>query len=248
MVGGRLSDRNRLIIGAFLSLLVNAFLWRFAAAMTFSQRVIHSKYIEITRVNLPRHELAQSSTPRTSEPSQPPATRQDTPAPPPPAIAPLPPAQPIPVQPQKRLKAKSDPKPAPKERATETAEKSAPAPDSAPAASTDPALSPPGSSTGDEGEKPAFETSYDVPAEAIVQEKPEIPVELRTKDFKTSVRVRVDVEGSGAATPSLRTSSGNEEIDHLVLEALRKWRWKPATRNGEAVSSTRYFKFVFEVK
>jgi len=84
-------------------------------------------------------------------------------------------------------------------------------------------------------------------AEPVSQVQPEIPDELKATEFKTFVRVRVLVSADGTPTPSLRTSSGNSQIDGLVLNALRKWKWKPALKDGVPVDSTAYFKFVFEV-
>jgi len=78
--------------------------------------------------------------------------------------------------------------------------------------------------------------------------QPTIPEALRKSEFRSFVRVKVEVEADGSFTPILRTSSGNPEIDRRVLEALKRWRWKPALRDGEAVKSTQLFKFEFEVK
>ena len=85
-------------------------------------------------------------------------------------------------------------------------------------------------------------------AQPTRQVQPDIPDELKSGDFKSSVRVRVEVSASGSPTPSLRGSSGNAAIDSRVLAALRRWRWKPALKDGEAVASTKYFRFDFEVK
>lgn len=85
-------------------------------------------------------------------------------------------------------------------------------------------------------------------AEAVRTVQPEIPDELKGGDFKSSVRVRVEVSADGSPDPSLRSSSGNAEIDSRVLAALRKWRWKPALKDGESVASTQYFRFDFEVR
>ncbi len=57
------------------------------------------------------------------------------------------------------------------------------------------------------------------PAEEI---KPEIPDELKHGDFKSFVRVKVEIDEEGKPKPILRTSSGNAEIDKRVLNALRK--------------------------
>ena len=87
----------------------------------------------------------------------------------------------------------------------------------------------------------------EIPARALEQVELKIPAELREQEFRTSVRVRVDVSPSGEGEPSLRTSSGNEAIDELVLAALKQWKWQPATRNGRDIPSTLYFRFLIQV-
>ncbi len=83
-------------------------------------------------------------------------------------------------------------------------------------------------------------------AEALSTVQPNIPDDLRQQDFKTFVRVKVKIAPDGSFSVTLRTSSGNAEIDKLVVDALNKWKWKPALRDGNAVEST-LFKFEFEV-
>jgi protein TonB len=86
-------------------------------------------------------------------------------------------------------------------------------------------------------------------AEATDEVKPEIPDSLKQQGgYKSFVRVRVVIEPDGTATTVLRTSSGNPDIDSRVLEALKKWKWKPALKDGVAVQSTQLFKFEFEVE
>ena len=84
-------------------------------------------------------------------------------------------------------------------------------------------------------------------SEAISTVQPNIPDDLRQQEFKTFVRVRVKIQPDASFTVTLRTSSGNAEIDKLVLDALNKWKWKPALRDGTPVESTQLFKFEFEV-
>ncbi len=81
---------------------------------------------------------------------------------------------------------------------------------------------------------------------AMIQ--PELPDSIRTDSYKSFVRVKVEISEDGSFEVVLRTSSGNPEIDKRVLDALKKWRWKPAMKNGEPVKSTKLFKFEFEVK
>jgi protein TonB len=84
-------------------------------------------------------------------------------------------------------------------------------------------------------------------AQPANQVQPEIPDSLKSGDYKSFVRVRVEISADGSFTPILRTSSGNPEIDKRVLEALKRWKWQPALQNGEPVDSVQLFKFEFEV-
>lgn len=86
-------------------------------------------------------------------------------------------------------------------------------------------------------------------AEPTDEIKPEIPDDLKQQgSYKSFVRVKVVVAADGSATPVLRTSSGNADIDNRVLEALKRWKWKPALKEGVPVESTQLFKFEFEVQ
>ena len=87
-----------------------------------------------------------------------------------------------------------------------------------------------------------------VEAQPIEQIKPEIPFEVRSQEYKSYVRVKVEIDTDGTSNPSLKTSSGNEKVDAAVLSALKKWSWRPALLDGRSIKSVRYFKFEFEVK
>ncbi len=142
----------------------------------------------------------------------------------PPTPAPTPPVEkPAPAPPVEKPAPPTPPveKPAP----TPPVEKPAPPPPPAP-------------------EKKKGPTKDAEPANTV---KPEIPDDLKKDNFKSFVRVKVEIEADGSFTPILRTSSGNAEIDRRVLDALKQWKWKPALQNGEPVKSTQLFKFEFEV-
>ena len=85
-------------------------------------------------------------------------------------------------------------------------------------------------------------------AQVANQVYPDIPDDLKQEDFQSSVRVRIDIAADGTFTAKLVTSSGNVEIDQLVLNALNKWKWKAALQNGVPVASTERFRFDFEVQ
>ncbi len=92
--------------------------------------------------------------------------------------------------------------------------------------------------------KPRGATRDAEPARTV---QPEIPDSLKRTEFRSFVRVRVEVSEDGSSSPVIRAGSGNADIDRRVLEALRQWQWKPALRDGQPVRSTQLFKFEFEV-
>lgn len=93
--------------------------------------------------------------------------------------------------------------------------------------------------------RPRGETRDAIP---VRQPQPDIPDELKSAEFKSSVRVSVAIDAQGNSVPSLRGTSGNAQIDALVLKALSRWRWKPALDNGVPIASSQRFRFDFEVK
>lgn len=85
-------------------------------------------------------------------------------------------------------------------------------------------------------------------AEPMNQVEPQIPDSMKSQDLKAFVRVKVEISEDGTFEVILRTSSGKPEVDDLILSALKRWKWKPAVKDGEPVRSTKLFKFEIEVK
>ena len=85
-------------------------------------------------------------------------------------------------------------------------------------------------------------------ARSVDEVMPNIPDSLLNDDYKSHVLVRVEVAADGSFTPLLVTSSGNSDVDACVLEALKKWKWKPALQNGIPLASSQRFRFDFEVQ
>jgi TonB family protein len=56
----------------------------------------------------------------------------------------------------------------------------------------------------------------------------------------------VDIAADGGHSERIVRSSGSQQVDDLVLAALKQWRWDPAAREGQAISSTQNFKFTFK--
>jgi len=93
--------------------------------------------------------------------------------------------------------------------------------------------------------KPKGPTRDAEPVDAIT---PTIPGSIDTSNIKSFVRAKVRVAADGSFDVVLRTSSNNADLDKILLETLKKWKWKPALVDGEPVESTKLFKFEFEIK
>lgn len=84
-------------------------------------------------------------------------------------------------------------------------------------------------------------------AETAYHELPRIPDSLRESGYRSFVGVDVEVKEDGNFTVTVRTSSGNPDVDGRVLDALKRWKWKPALKNGVPVTSVESFRFDFGV-
>jgi protein TonB len=78
---------------------------------------------------------------------------------------------------------------------------------------------------------------------------PSIPDDLRGADLDTNVTAQFMVSPEGAPTDvKIVKSSGNDELDSIALDTARKWRFKPATRDGQAIESRVILHIEFEVQ
>lgn len=86
--------------------------------------------------------------------------------------------------------------------------------------------------------------------EAVILEnpKPELPSEMKSEAFKTTCTARFHIEPSGKFEVKLLESTQNDEIDHLVITTLKKWKFKPASLDGTPVASTRKLKIELEIE
>lgn len=59
----------------------------------------------------------------------------------------------------------------------------------------------------------------------------------------------VQVNASGRAdTVAISKSSGFQRLDRAASEAVRRWKFKPATRNGEPIATIVDVPIVFRLK
>lgn len=74
-------------------------------------------------------------------------------------------------------------------------------------------------------------------AEPMDQPLPEVPDDLRVEALdKTTVVMVVVGPGGKADSLSVAASSGVPELDDIAIKAVRRWTFKPATKDGEPVS------------
>ncbi len=86
------------------------------------------------------------------------------------------------------------------------------------------------------------------PAEILTAPHPAIPSELHDHCFKSCCIARFLINPDGKAQVKLLSSSGSEDLDEAALAALKQWKFRPATLNGEPVPSTRRIKIEFAVE
>lgn len=68
---------------------------------------------------------------------------------------------------------------------------------------------------------------------------PRYPAEALRRGIGGTVRVQATVAPDGSVERmDLAESSGNRHLDRAAMEAVRRWKFKPATRNGQPVTAT----------
>jgi protein TonB len=75
-------------------------------------------------------------------------------------------------------------------------------------------------------------------ARAIYQPKPEIPETLRRQNLDVIAVARFRVAANGSAQVELVQTTSNPELDQVLLEALKRWRFFPGMQDGKPVPST----------
>ncbi|QCB36693.1 TonB family protein [Sphingobium sp. PAMC28499] len=83
---------------------------------------------------------------------------------------------------------------------------------------------------------PAIESVGDLSSKMIAADPPRYPNESRRKHEEGTVllTVLVAIDGS-VADISVARSSGFDRLDRAALSAVRRWKWSPTRRSGEAV-------------
>jgi protein TonB len=80
----------------------------------------------------------------------------------------------------------------------------------------------------------------------VSQPAPRYPREALRRNDGGTVRVRVTVATDGSVDRmELAESSGNRHLDRAAMEAVRRWRFQPAVRGGQAVAADVVVPIVF---
>ena len=163
---------------------------------------------------------------------------------PPPASPPPPPPKPEPVTISKPV-VPARREPAPQQPQVNLPRETAPAPEQAKPQEQLPAPPPPVSA-------PAARSSPadtgNMGAQAIDRPLPKIPDDLREQAFTVTAVARFHIAADGTATVDLATPTPNPRLNLLLLDALRKWKFFPALKDGRPVASVQDVRVQFEVK
>lgn len=83
---------------------------------------------------------------------------------------------------------------------------------------------------------------------ALFAPPPQLPASFQEQSLKTEVVIEFFVNALGSATPRLVESSGEEELDALALEAVKRWVFRAAEQEGKPVDAKTRLRIVFSVQ
>ncbi len=81
----------------------------------------------------------------------------------------------------------------------------------------------------------------------VSEPKPAIPDDLRDSDLNTDFNALFTVHADGTASVKMVSSTGNQALDALALDAARHWTFRAATRGGQPVESFLRLRVEFNV-
>jgi TonB family protein len=86
-----------------------------------------------------------------------------------------------------------------------------------------------------------------VPPTALYRVDPEFSEEARREKFSGTVRVYLWVEKDGTPSHVRIAQSAGHGLDEKAVEAVRQYRFNPATKNGEPVRVDLYIDISFQI-
>jgi protein TonB len=99
------------------------------------------------------------------------------------------------------------------------------------------------------GAEDAFGGDLDSPPTAVNKLPPTYPSSLLSKGIGGRVLVNCTVDATGSVTAtSIKQSSGHPDLDKAAINAVNKWKFKPASKAGRSIKASCIVPFNFEVK
>lgn len=99
------------------------------------------------------------------------------------------------------------------------------------------------------GEDPFGGGEFDAAPVPVNKPQPVYPSSLLGKGVGGRVLVSCSVDSAGAVSATtVKQSSGHPDLDRAAVNAVTKWKFKPATKDGRAIKATCVVPFNFEVK
>ncbi len=99
------------------------------------------------------------------------------------------------------------------------------------------------------GGEDAFGGDLDSPPTPVNKLPPTYPSSLLSKGIGGRVLVTCSVDETGRVIgTSIKQSSGHPDLDKAAINAVNKWKFKPATKGGRKIKATCVVPFNFEVK
>lgn len=86
-----------------------------------------------------------------------------------------------------------------------------------------------------------------VPAKPLKQETPEYPRAMRRYGLRGQVLIDFTVDTAGKVQNPVIFQSDNPAFDEPALEALRKWKFEPGTRDGKPVALQQRVPIIFQL-
>ncbi|MCI4654024.1 energy transducer TonB [Sphingomonas aquatilis] len=89
----------------------------------------------------------------------------------------------------------------------------------------------------------------DLSSKMVAADPPRYPLDSRRKREQGTVVLQVLLSADGrVASVSVSQSSGFERLDKAALDAVRRWRWSPTIRDGQAVMVTGRVRIPFLIR
>jgi periplasmic protein TonB len=85
------------------------------------------------------------------------------------------------------------------------------------------------------------------PAHAILQPLPELPDDLREDALQAVAMARFSIHADGSVEVELISPTHVPRLNQLLLDALKKWRFFPAMKNGQPIASSQDIRVHFNV-